>query len=109
VGFLEGDQAAGELEQREVVLRFLRPADQECAVAVETGVEGLDDPAASAPPGRRSFELELVGAAADVRGVLALRDHLVDGPLVGAVEAQALRAPLARPRPPDRDRVESCG
>jgi hypothetical protein len=28
VGFLEGDQAGGELEQGEVVLVFLRPADQ---------------------------------------------------------------------------------
>ena len=35
VGFLEGDQAAGELEQGEVVLVFLRPADQDRAVAVE--------------------------------------------------------------------------
>jgi len=35
VGFLEGDQSAGELEQGEVVLGFLRPADQERAVAVE--------------------------------------------------------------------------
>src|SRR5881397_834033 len=34
VGFLEGDQSAGELEQGEVVLGFLRPADQERAVAV---------------------------------------------------------------------------
>ena len=29
VGFLEGDQAAGELEEGEVVLVFLRPADQD--------------------------------------------------------------------------------
>lgn len=35
VGFLEGDQAGGELEQGEVVLVFLRPADQDRAVAVE--------------------------------------------------------------------------
>jgi hypothetical protein len=51
VGFLERDQAAGELEEREVVLGFLRPADQERAVAVEPGVAGLDDPAAGAPAG----------------------------------------------------------
>jgi len=35
VGFLEGDQSAGKLEQREVVLVFFRPADQDRAVAVE--------------------------------------------------------------------------
>ena len=35
VSFLEGDQSAGELEQGEVVLVFLRPADQDRAVAVE--------------------------------------------------------------------------
>ncbi len=35
VSFLESDQPAGELEQREVVLVFLRPADQDRAVSVE--------------------------------------------------------------------------
>jgi len=35
VGFLESDQSAGELEQGKVVLVFLRPADQDRAVAVE--------------------------------------------------------------------------
>jgi len=64
VGFLERDQAAGELEEREVVLGFLRPADQEGAVAVEPGVAGLNDPAAGPPAGSRPFELELVAAAA---------------------------------------------
>jgi hypothetical protein len=49
MGFLERDQAAGELEEREVVLGFLRPADQKGTVAVEPGVAGLDDPAAGAP------------------------------------------------------------
>jgi hypothetical protein len=44
-----------------------------------------------------------------VRGVVALRDHLVDRPLVRAIETQTLRALLARPGPFDRDRVERCG
>ena len=35
MGFLEGDQAAGELEEGKVVGVFLRPADQDRAVAVE--------------------------------------------------------------------------
>jgi hypothetical protein len=92
VSFLEGDQAAGELEEREVVLGFLRPADQERAVAVEPGVAGLDDPTSGTPSGCGSFELELVGAATDVGGVAAAGRELVD-PWVGvaAVEAEALR------------------
>jgi hypothetical protein len=35
VSFLEGDQAAGELEEGEVVLVFLRPADEDRPVAVQ--------------------------------------------------------------------------
>ena len=92
MGLLERDQTAGELEQREVVLRFLRPADQECAVAVEPGVAGLDDPAPRAPSRSGSFELELVGAAADVGGVTAASGELADpGVGVAAVQAEALR------------------
>jgi hypothetical protein len=92
VGFLECDQAAGELEQREVVLGFLRPADQEGAVAVEPGVTGLDDPAAGAPTRSGSFELELVAAAMDVGAVTAAGGEVVDpGVGVAAVETEALR------------------
>ena len=92
VGFLERDQAAGELEQREVVLGFLRPADQEGAVAVEPGVAGLDDPAPGAPSWCGSFELELLGATTDVGGVAAAGRELVDpGVGVAAVEAEGLR------------------
>jgi hypothetical protein len=92
VGFLEGDQAAGELEQGEVVLGFLRPADQEGAVAVEPGVAGFDDPAAGAPARRGAFQFELVAAAADVGGVAASGCELVDpGVGVAAVETQSLR------------------
>jgi hypothetical protein len=107
VGFLEGDQAAGELEQREVVLGFLRPADQERPVAVEPGVTGLDDPAASAPSRCGSFQLELVAATADVRRVAAAGRKLVD-PRVGvaAVETEGLRIVEGRLGPNDRDRVE---
>ena len=92
MGFLERDQAAGELEEREVVLGFLRPADQEGAVAVEPGVAGLDDPTPGAPSGCGSFERELLGATTDVGGVAAAGRELVD-PRVGvaAVEAEGLR------------------
>jgi len=92
MGFLERDHAAGELEEREVVLGFLRPADQEGTVAVEPGVTGLDDPAAGAPPRRGSLELELVGAATDVRGVAVTGRNVVDpGIGVATVETQGLR------------------
>jgi hypothetical protein len=33
VGFLEGDEAGGELEECEVVLVFLAPADEDAAVS----------------------------------------------------------------------------
>ena len=92
VGFLERDQATGELKEREVVLGFLRPADQECTVAVEPGVAGFDDPAPRAPSRSGSFELALVGAAADVGGVTAAGGEVVDpGVGVAAVQAEALR------------------
>jgi len=44
VGLLEGDQAAGELEEREVVFIFLRPADEDRPVAVQprVGVKSQD-------------------------------------------------------------------
>jgi hypothetical protein len=92
VGFFERDQAAGELEEREVVLGFLRPADQQCAVAVEPGVAGFDDPAPGSPSRSGSSELELVAAAADVGGVTAAGGEVVDpGVGVAAVQAEALR------------------
>jgi len=110
VGLLERDQAAGELEKREVILRFLRPADQKRTVAVEPGVAGLDDPAASTPPRRGALQLQLVAAAADVRGVTAAGRELVDpGVGIAAVQAEALRILDRRLGPSDRDRVEGRG
>jgi hypothetical protein len=91
VGFLERDQAARELEECEVVLRFLRPADQQGTVAVEPGVARLDDPATGAPSRRGSLEVELLGAATDVGAVAATGHELVDpGVGVTAVETEAL-------------------
>ena len=92
MGFLECDEAAAELEEGEVVFGFLRPADQEGAVAVEPGVAGFDDPTAGTPSRCGSFQLELVAAATDVGGVAAPCYELVD-PWVGvaAVQAEALR------------------
>ena len=48
LGFLEGDQAGGELEEREVVVVFLAPADEDAAVSVQPGVGCLDDPPSGA-------------------------------------------------------------
>lgn len=110
MGFLEGDQAAGELEEREVVLGFLRPADQESAVAVEPGVAGLDDPAASAPAGHCSFELEFLAPATDVGRVATARGELIDPRVpVASVETESLRILGGRLGPRDRDRVERRG
>lgn len=110
MGLLERDQAAGELEQRQVVLRFLRPADEQGAVAVEPGVTGLDDPAPRSPSRRGSFELKLLAAATEVGRVAATLRELVDpGVGVTAVEAEALRIVGGRLRPQDRDRVEGRG
>src|SRR3954451_17590765 len=55
VGFLEGDEAGGELEQGEVVVVFLGPADEDGAVAFQPRVAGLHHPAVCAPAGRASL------------------------------------------------------
>src|SRR3990170_1890265 len=105
VGFLERDQAAGELEQGEVVLVFLRPADQERPVAVQPRVAGLDDPAAGAPAGGAQLALDLFAARADVRREPASGDELAHAVVVvAAVEAQTLRLLGRRLGPLDRDR-----
>ena len=110
MGFLERDQAAGELEEREVVLGFLRPADQQGAVAVEPVVTGFDDPTTGAPSRCGSFELELVGAATDVGGVAATGREVVDpGIGVATVETQGLRIVGGRLGPLDRNRVQCRG
>ncbi len=110
VGFLEGDQAVGELEQGEVVFVFLRPADQQRPVAVQPGVAGLDDPATGTPAGRAQLELDLFASAADVRGIPAPGDELTNAlVVVAAVEAQPLRLGGRRLGPLDRDRVERRG
>ena len=92
-----------------MVLGFLRPTDQQCAVAVEPGVAGLDDPAASAPAGCQSFQLALLAAAADLGGVATRGDEVAD-PRVGvaAVEAELERI-LGRSGRLDRNRVERRG
>ena len=104
MGLLERDEAAGELEEGEVVGVFLRPADQERPVAVQPGVGGFDDPAARAPAGQAELELDLLAACSDVRRVTVLERERVDRRgVVGAVEAEALRLVRGRRGPLDRD------
>ena len=110
MGLLERDQSAGELEQGQVVLGFLRPADQKGTVAVEPGAAGLDDPAACTPSRCGLFERTLVAAAADVGGVAATGRELSDpGIGVASVQTQALRIAACRLGPFDRNRVERRG
>jgi hypothetical protein len=105
--FFEGDQAAGELEQGEVIGWFLRPADQERSVSVEPGVAGLDDPPACTPARCSEPVADLVGAAADVRHQAVVGGELADPRVVvTAVEAERLRPLRRRLWPLDRDRVE---
>ena len=107
MGFLEGDQTAGELEQGEVILVFLGPADQDGAVAVQPRVSGLDDPPSCPPPGRACFELDLLAARSNVRCEAVLGGELADRhDVVGAVKTKALRLGRGRLRPLDRDRLD---
>jgi hypothetical protein len=110
VGLFEGDQAACELEEGEVVVVFLRPADQQRAVAVQPGMAGFDDPAAGAPAGGVELEFDLLAARVDVRRELPFGDELADAVVVvAAVEAQALRLFGRWGGSLDRDRVERRG
>jgi hypothetical protein len=69
---LEGDHAAGELQEGEVALVLLRPADEDTAVAVEPGVTCLDHPAARSP-----VEDARNRALKNALKLLAKRKHLV--------------------------------
>jgi hypothetical protein len=106
-GLLERDQAARELEQREVVLLLLGPADEDRAVAVEPRVGGLDDPPPRPPAGGARLEVDLLAARADVRRVAVSDDELADRVgVVGAVEAQPLGRLGRGLGPLDRDRLK---
>jgi hypothetical protein len=108
VGFFECDEAAGELEEGEVVLVFLAPADEQSAVAVQPRVGGLDDPSPCAPAGGAQLQLDLLAARADVRREAVLAGELVHRRrVVAAVQAQPLRLLDARLRPGDRDRGDA--
>jgi hypothetical protein len=107
MGLLERDQSAGELEEREVVFVFVRPTDEDSAVAVEPTVARFDDPTSGAPAGSPDLLGDLFAAGADVRGQFIVGDEVTDfGVVVGPVKAEALRRFGCRLGTLDRDRVE---
>lgn len=107
VGFLEGDQAGREVEQGEVVLVLLGPADEDAAVAVHPGVTGLHDPAACPPIGLVNLELDLLTARADMGCEVVVAGQVANlGVVVCLVQADALRPLGCGLRTRDRDRVQ---
>ena len=110
MGFLERDEAAGELEQGEVVLVVFGPADEDGAVAVQPGVGGLDDPPPRAPVGFADACGELLATRADVRREAVLdRERADRRGVVGAVQAQPLLRRRGRFGALDRDRLDRRG
>jgi hypothetical protein len=104
---LEGDHAAGELEEGEVVLVLLGPADQDPPVAVEPWVTGLDDPPSRSPVRVAPLEVDLLAASADVWRELAVFEQFADdGEVVALVQAETLGVGLGWFWTLDRDRVE---
>ncbi len=108
VGLLESDQAAGELEEREVVLLLLGPADEDAAVAVQPGVRGLDDPAPCTPAGCARLELDLLSPRTDMRRVAVFDSQIVHRwGVIPTIEAQPLWKLWRRLGTLDRDAGES--
>ena len=95
-----------EMQKTDVVRRFLFPAHEDAAVAVQPRVDTLDDPASRLVP---VAALRLLFASrADVRRVATASGGTTDGfGVVAFVPAEMLFAPAARTRPRDGDAVES--
>ena len=80
------------MEQGEVVVGLLLPADEQAAEAVHPGVRALDHPAPGPIARDLPFGGLLFAARADVGGVAPFRDRLPRRVLVVAlVQAQVLR------------------
>jgi hypothetical protein len=108
VGGAPGDEAAGEVEHREVGVCAFLPAGEDATVAVEPGVGALDDPAAGSEAGLVFERPGLLAAAADVGGEAELVEQLAYlVVVVAAVEAQPLWLLPCRFGPLDRDRLEA--
>ena len=87
VGGALGDQAAGEVEHREVGVGAFLEAGEDATEAVEPGVAAFDDPAAGAEAGLALDRPRLFAAAADGGGEGELRGELVYlGVVVALVE-----------------------
>ena len=98
-----GDEAAGEVEHREVKVGAFLPAGEDATEAVQPGVGALDDPAAGAEAGLALDCLGFLATAADVGGEAELGGELVHlWVVVALVEAQPVRLLGSRQGPFDR-------
>ena len=90
-----------------MVLLFLRPADEDGAVAVEPRVTRLGDPAPRLPIGVAGLEVDLFSTGANVRLEALLGHQRADvGVVVATIKAQPLRLFGGGDRPRDRDGAE---
>ena len=107
VGGAPGDEAAGEVEHREVGVGVFLPAGEDAAETIQPGVGAFDDPAAGAEAGLVFDRLRLFATAPDVGAESELGGKLADlVVVVGGIEAQPLRPLAGRPRSYDRDRLD---
>lgn len=105
MGFLEGNDPTGELQQGEVVLGLLRPANEQGAVTVEPGVTGFDNPAAGTPVRVAQALLHLLAAAGDMRDKPRAGEQIAtDAVVVAGIEAETLGYRERRLWSCDRDR-----
>ncbi len=90
-GLLPGDQREAELQLCVVVLGLLGPPDQQGAVAVDPGVDALNDPAAGPFPVLAAQLADLLATAAHVRRERELTEEFAhELVVVGLVQAHAL-------------------
>src|SRR5215210_986946 len=80
------------MEQSEVILGFLVPADQEGAEAVEPGVAAFDHPSSCPRAGVALERLCLLTPGADMSGEPELFEKIADlAPVIVLIHAHALR------------------
>jgi len=94
--FAIDDEDGGELDQSEVVVRLLLPADEQAAEAVELGMGDLDDPAPGRMTGGVTGRGQGLGGAGFGRGVrdIAMRTGGVPTGVIGVAAIQAQRGAL---------------
>jgi hypothetical protein len=107
VCFFECDDPGCKLQEREVVLLLLAPADQDAAVSVEPGVTGLYHPTTWSPVGRAQLEGDLFAPTSDVGGHAVVFGDLMSVVAVERfVEAKAVGRLSGRRGTFDRNRVQ---